>query len=282
MNFAGKRFFQAPGSCRVEKRFRWFFTYYSYTETLPSYSIYRHEPIDSFFTPAEIDLMKEEQGQLLDKRVEELWSRNIVDELIERLQAKAQELNDPELPPSAISESKRALTERFSKERTINRRISSAFWKKLFRPRPAKKLRGAIDTIFMTMTNDLNTKPDLNISYKNEVTLPGILVTSNSKKIEGNKIMWDCRSEHVLDVVMSAESRRVNLWALIVTRWSVPDLLLRSCFPFSIGQKDEAAVFWDALSFSFVGALLEQREEIMQSKQSPYFPYPTVWARIIF
>lgn len=204
-------------SSRVEKRFRWFFTYYMYTETLPSYSIYRHEPIDSFFTPAEIKLMKEDKDSLLSKRVDEFWYRNIVDEFIERVQVKAKELNDPSLPPSAFAEHKEALNEELLKSKNDKSDDIARIVEKILRPRPVKKLRGAMDSIFTAMTKELEAEAALDISYKNEVSLPGILITSNSKKIEGNKVMWDCRSNKYFEVVMSAESRMVNLWAVIVT-----------------------------------------------------------------
>jgi len=204
-------------SCRVEKHFRWFFTYYFYAETLPSYSIYRHEPIDSFFTPTEIGLIKENRDSLLGKRVEEFWDRNVADEFVERILAKVKELNDPELPPSAISKAKEALTEGIAKGKDDKPEDIERIFEKTVRPRPAGKLKGAIDTIFKTMWHELEHEEELDISYKNEVTMPGILVTSNSRKIEGNRVMWDCRSNKYFDIVMSAESRRVNLWAVITT-----------------------------------------------------------------
>jgi hypothetical protein len=204
-------------SCLVEKRFRWFFTYYIYTETLPPYSIYRHEPIDSFFTPTEIGLIKENKDSLLSKRVDEFWMRNIVDEFVERIQVKAKELNDPSLPPSAFTEHKQALMEELVKGKNDKADDIARIVEKTLHPRPVKKLRGAMDTIFTNMTKELEWEAGFDISYKNEVSMPGILITSNSKKIEGNRVMWDCRSNRYFDVVMSAESRMVNLWAVIVT-----------------------------------------------------------------
>jgi hypothetical protein len=203
--------------CRVEKHFRWFFTYYLYIETLPSYSIYRHESIDSFFTPTEIGLMKEDKDSVLSKRIEDFWYRNIIDEFIERIQHKAIELNDPSLPPSVFTERKEALMEGLLKGKDDKPDDMARIIEQTLRPRPVKKLSGAMDSIFTTMTKELKAEADLDLSFKNEVTMPGILMTSNAKKIEGNKVMWDCRSNKYFDVVMSAESRRVNLWTVIVT-----------------------------------------------------------------
>jgi ethanolamine utilization cobalamin adenosyltransferase len=204
-------------SCRVEKRFRWFFTYYIYTETLPSYAIFRHEPLDSFFTPTEIGLIKENKDSLLNKRVDEFWLRNSIDEFIDRIEAKAKDLNDPSLPPSAFAEHKQALMEELVKGKNDKPDDITRIVEKMLRPRPVERLRGAMDTTFADITKELEREAELDLSYKNEVSLPGILITSNSKKIEGNKVMWDCKSNRYFNVVMSAESRRVNLWAVIVT-----------------------------------------------------------------
>ena len=59
---------------------------------------------------------------------------------------------------------------------------------KNLRPRPVKKLRGAMDTIFTDITKGLQSEAELDVSYKNEVSMPGILLTSNSKKIQGNQV----------------------------------------------------------------------------------------------
>ena len=225
-------------TCRVEKRFRWFFTYYFYSETLASYSIYRHEPVDSFFTPIEIELIKENRDSLLGKRVEELWDRNVVDEFVERIQVKTKELNDPELPPSAMSECKAALTKGILNGKDDKAEDIKRVVEKALQPRPAKKLRGAIDTIFSAMTAELEREAELDISYKNEVTMPGILMTSNSRKIEGNKVMWDCRSNKYFDTAMSAESRRVNLWAVIVTALVCVGLVVALLLPVFYRPKD--------------------------------------------
>jgi hypothetical protein len=74
-----------------------------------------------------------------------------------------------------------------------------------------------MDTIFTNITKELQSEAELDVSYKNEVSTPGILLTSNSKKIEGNRVFWEGRSNRYFDVVMSAESRMVNLWTMIAS-----------------------------------------------------------------
>ena len=54
-----------------------------------------------------------DKDSLLSKGVDAFWLRNIIDEFIERTQARARELNDPALPPSAFANQKEALVEAF-------------------------------------------------------------------------------------------------------------------------------------------------------------------------
>lgn len=211
-------------TCRIEKQFRWFFSYYRYSETLPSYGIYRHLSVDSFFTPAEIGLIKENTDSLVKKRVEEFWVRNIIEEFIQRLVAKTTELHDPLLPPSMFYEHKGELTEALVEEEADKPEKIEGVFEKALSPRPVKKIRGMMDSIFTHMTEELKHEMELEVSYKNEVVMPGILTTTNAKKIEGNKVMWDCKSNAYFDIVMTAESRMVNLWTIIAT--SVVCLLL--------------------------------------------------------
>jgi hypothetical protein len=44
-----------------------------------------------------------------------------------------------------------------------------------------------------------------------------MLVASNAKEVEGSTVVWDCRPHRCIDVVMTAESRVLNLWAVIAT-----------------------------------------------------------------
>ena len=219
-------------SCRIEKRFRWFFTYFYYSETLSSYGIYRHEPVDSFFTPAEIALIKENKDSLLNKRVDDLWSRNVVDEFVMRLEAIVKAFDDPELPPTMVSAARGAIAEQIFKSKNDNSEDIALLFGKSLAPRPERKLRAAIDTVIKAMTRELEHEAELDVSYKNEVTMPGILITSNSSRIEGNTAMWECRSNKYFEVVMSAESRKANLWAVITALVVCAGLLVGLILPF--------------------------------------------------
>lgn len=64
--------------------------------------------------------------------------------------------------------------------------------------------------------------------FRHSVTMPGKLVSTNSRAVEGNTVMWYVDSVRSLDrpYVMEAESVRTNVWAWVVTVLAVMLLLL--------------------------------------------------------
>ena len=59
----------------------------------------------------------------------------------------------------------------------------------------------------------------VNGNYKNEVTIPGIILSTNAKTIEGNKAVWEFDENRFcyVDYKMVVKSRAVNVWAFIVS-----------------------------------------------------------------
>jgi hypothetical protein len=227
-------------SSRIEKRFRWFFTYYDYKETLPPYALFRHLSLDSFFTPTEIGLVKEGKDSLIKKRVDEFWLRNIVEEFLNRIAVKVGELNDPELTRSLFLQKKEALTRELAKNEDPKPDQIVKTIETVFQTKSARKLRGSIDSVLKDLTAAVELEEKRDISYKNEVTMPGILLSSNSEKVEGTNVTWQCSSKRYTDVTMTAESRAVNLWAIILTSIVCVLLLVGLLLPMVRGRRELA------------------------------------------
>jgi hypothetical protein len=204
----------------VEKHFRWFFTYYTYQETIPAFGLFKQAVrLDREFTPAEIERLKDGKDSLLNKRFEKYWDRNIVEELIDRLITASQKLNDPALAPSRWQEKRKFIAESIldnDKEMSKTGALVSLIGKSFHTP-SAQKLSAAIDTSMNKIMEKVVFENGLDAAYKNEVVMPGMLISSNSGKVEGSALMWDCRPHRAIDVVMTAESRMINLWAIIAT-----------------------------------------------------------------
>ncbi|HLP17052.1 MAG TPA: hypothetical protein VK470_12385 [Bacteroidota bacterium] len=202
----------------IDKHFRWFFTYYTYTDTIPAYGRFKQAvPFESVFSPGEIKEMKDGKDSLVKKRVDEYWLRNIVEEFIDRLIVRSQELNDPALAPARWQEKRHILAEQIIKQEVSKTEDFTALLETTLQTRSAKKLTKAIDTTLAEVMEKVKQENDLETNFTNEVVMPGILITSNSPNVEGSRLIWDCHPNQFFDTVMTAESRMLNLWAVIVT-----------------------------------------------------------------
>jgi hypothetical protein len=56
-------------------------------------------------------------------------------------------------------------------------------------------------------------------SYTNSVVMPGVIIATNAGEVRGTTVVWRFTHEHLalMDYPMNAESRVVNLWAIILT-----------------------------------------------------------------
>ena len=202
----------------VEKQFRWFFTYYIYQETIPAFSLFKQTaPINSMFTPEEMEALRDGKDSVLNKREDEYWTRNIVDGFIDDLIARTQEMNDPLLTPLKWKGKRNIIAESLLTKEMSSAAATSEFIERTFQAPRTPRLRKAIDTLFYEIFEKAKREKDMEVAYKNEVVMPGILITSNAKTVEGNTLMWDCRPHRNLGVVMTAESRMINLWAFVVS-----------------------------------------------------------------
>lgn len=219
-------------SSRIEKQFRWFFTYYIYEEKIPAYGLFKRSlPIDSFFTPQELEILKNTKDSLLQKRFDEYYEQNVVSEFINNLIMRSHELNDPALDRSRWEEHRIALTRLIFESKSDNPLDIAILIENELQTASVQKLYGAIDTSLTKLIEKVKLEKEMEISYKNEVVMPGILITSNSEKVEGNKLMWECKSDRTFDVVMTAESRMVNVWAMILTAIVCTALLIGLLLP---------------------------------------------------
>lgn len=229
-------------STHIEKVFRWFFTYYVYEETIPAFGIIKQAiSIDSVFTPNELVLLKDikdTKDSLLKQRYSEYYEQNIAGEFIEELIIRSQKLNDPIFTRSRWEEHRISLTRSLFTKKSNQPADITKLIDKIFKTSSTKKLHGAIETSFSNIKRKVEIEDKLNFSYKNEIVMPGILITSNSNKVEGNKLMWDCNSSPYFDVVMTAESRIVNVWAMILTVIVCGALLIGLLYPL-IHEKEQ-------------------------------------------
>jgi len=204
----------------IDKKFRWFYTYYSYREAYQSLTIFNKIPMTDYFTDEEIkDIEAGNDTSYLKDKVEEWQQRNFYEVLYEMLYIKAGEFNREELSQSMLKSKKEEIfKELVNTKNNMNTEEVIKSLKVIFKTDAVNQWRSTIDEF-----NELIEKELENISggdkFVNDVILPGLVLNTNAKSIEGGKLTWQFTAEifSMSDYEMYAESRTANEFAFIIT-----------------------------------------------------------------
>jgi hypothetical protein len=209
---------------KIDKHFRFFFTYYSYTETYKAYEIYSKVPLTKIFSPEEITKLKNGSDSLWTKQKIELYNGIVLfdiafDEMKESL-AKSPGIDltkftGMENRMSFYLEVARSngkdeelikIISKYSNDKTANEIMD------YFSSDKNKNTK----TKLIKMDDSLSAFKG---SYENTVVLPGIITSSNSKSVKGNELFWKFDQDmfKFFDYEMTGESREVNTWVLIIS-----------------------------------------------------------------
>ena len=150
---------------RIEKRFRWFFTYYTYEEKIPAFGRFRqHVPFTSAFTPDEIERLGTGKDTVVNKRFDAYWTRNIADELIDELIAASRQLNDPALAPERWEEKRNMIGESMVKEDMSKASVLVAFLEKTFGTTSVRNMTGVIDRLLTELIVKAQNENELDVA----------------------------------------------------------------------------------------------------------------------
>ena len=214
---------------KVERRFRWFYTYFEYSETYARFNPLRNsvqpteymssEDIQRFLSTPEPDSLLQTQWKKWD-------DRNMAEWMFSRLCDAVQKRNDQSLPVSLFQANKAKICSMFmdDSDRTPHKRQSfeERFAERLsvlLNAPTARLLSGDVARIGEEVMKRIDVANRAEGTYKNSVTLPGMIVSTNANEVQGTTITWQFTHEHLAlaDFPMVAESRVVNLWAIILT-----------------------------------------------------------------
>lgn len=203
----------------LNKRFRWFYTYYDYEEIYHSYFPFRNIPLKNFLTPHEYELyLKNDTTKAFKKRLEKYAEENyfeyFFDEFIKLLVRNKIEDLTPELVTSKKSIIKKHIDEYGDKTEELMKYMG-----KVLGTKSVWKLRNGIDDIVKSILEKMDHFSTANGSFKNEVVIPGIILNTNAKTVEGNKVIWEFDEDRFCyeDFTMTVQSRVVNVWAFVVS-----------------------------------------------------------------
>ena len=225
----------------VEKRFRWFYSYFSYHEIYGAFMPYTLIPAKEFFTPEELRrLMSDEKSDSLSTRYQEWVSRNDFEFVFRRLLAAADSLHDPELPASLLAGHKEELrrvmtsdslykgeTKDGSTDENAIADASLLAARGVVHSPSIMKLREPIKQAIAQLFQRFDDRNAIEGKYTNAVVMPGVILETNAKEISGSRVEWTFSPDQlsIMDLEMRVESRVVNSWAIVVSGVVVLGLL---------------------------------------------------------
>jgi len=219
---------------RLEKQFRWFYTYYTYRETYPMIKTGFALPIENYMTKDEAQFwftgkpnilqsmngleMREYLGKIEDSYnkwiTQNLWNAeykvllNNYDSLSKKPVAKEQlqTLKD------SIYNSKIKNLDDVDMEKVLNSFFKTDAFSELWKNEnsPMKKFEKDFNKKFTFFFSQ---------SFNYKLILPGKIIQSGDAIIHGDTLVWKLSSYRLIpaDYVIEAQSRKANLWAFILT-----------------------------------------------------------------
>lgn len=216
-----------------EKKFRWFYTYIRYTETFL--------PINRFTMLSPDDYLNEEDNQFIDRLPGEGKAISKADSLY--LQMLNVKIGDYYTNMAIFNEEFEIMKELIKRSNLENKWMDTLIRKKEYIYNHIEKMRGEpdfalkmADSLHIPLNREQAIKDapilakDLNSrisfmgfandgKYMNIVNMPWTIVNSNADSVAGNKLIWRPLVTKFLfkEHHMYAESRKLNLWTMVVS-----------------------------------------------------------------
>ncbi len=240
-----------------EKRFRWFYTFITYRETYLMYFPFREIPVNNYLSDLELGVLmdSDEKNYVFDPvkndfvRVDE---KNMIPKLTKQdsaeMKKRENEISDKFdkwQAASIIEDYFRILLTTVNNDTTSITSSDSLKWAKdsltnvFFHSNLNVQTSEELTDILSRITHNSHItqlydqhKSNFNgfdyklkytdffsDDYTNEVIMPGLLINTNAKTVEGNKVTWefDALRFYATNFEMIAESRIVNRWAIVVS-----------------------------------------------------------------
>ncbi len=219
----------------LETSFRWFYTYYTYTETYPKIETEFNIPVEKYMTKDEAmwwftgrpDITKgmigvevrEFAGSIENKFQQwyndNLWSQEFRVLLFNYQQVKNPPVSQTELRSlqDSIFNSKVKQTEDFKMEQVLDdffkTKSFSAFWSE--ENNPMNKYESDLkESKFMQYFGK---------EFVYKLILPGKIIQPNNAIVQGDTLVWKLTAYRLIpaDYVIEAQSRKANVWAFLLT-----------------------------------------------------------------
>lgn len=206
----------------MDKRFRWFFTFFTFRETLGAFNPFNRLPIQDYLTDSEIELyFADSDSGDIKKKFEDWESKAIMEDFFQSLFDSLDRRNEPQLDPVRIKAHQDQIATALLSENGDDKpeNIARVIAKKVGIADPS-----VLTEIIKPIMDEINRKIDFTMdvrsnTYSNTVIMPGLLIDSSAPQIVGNSANWKINIGQFYhrDFTMMAESRVVNFWPIVIT-----------------------------------------------------------------
>jgi hypothetical protein len=218
----------------LDKKFKWFYTTYSFREIYPKYNTLNYVPIEKYLTKEDIRLYFGENTKFpayltgkeindtlnhIDKQVNAWFENNIFEESFILLVngIKKYEPTNPYLKRIILA--KDSLFKLFIKDGPLEGDLGKAIQKQLKIQKVFinEKTEQEIDNSSKNQTDAIFATISDKIDYA--LVMPGKIIETNSNLSDGNKLNWKIDGDRFffLDYEIYAKSRVANWWAFAVS-----------------------------------------------------------------
>lgn len=215
-----------------EKKFRFFFTFYTYKEVYPKYNPLKLVPVEKYLTTDEIKMLYADNPKFapelngaeikeildgIDKKKEEWLNRSLFEEMYRTIPKYLRFLKNSGIDSSRLMLAKDSvytlMTEKGLKDdlsKALNKHFKTTEFTKLDTLKGNKK---EDDRVL-----DLVIKPfSTHLSY--HLLMPGKILQTSSKQSHGDTLTWNVEPYRFFfsDYELMAESKVANTWAFVVS-----------------------------------------------------------------
>ncbi len=208
----------------LEKRHRWFVTWWTWTEAYDSAWPFADPPPEDYFTPEElIRLQNDEADSTLSARGERWQIRTLYEQFFIRLRRGAVRLDDPDLVPERLDEEKETLFETViaaadeaDEDELVEVLLTTCT--DFFATSAVAGLRPEIED-FNRLYREFSSWHEMfsGEGYIHQVVMPGVIIDSNADEVHMNTARWEIEPGELLYFPFSVEvtSRATNVTLLI-------------------------------------------------------------------
>lgn len=219
---------------KLETQFRWFYTYYTYTETYPKLKTDMELPIEEYMTKDEAMYWFTGQPNVLKGmngveareyvgKMEDAYNRwfaqNMWNAEFKVLVTNYNKLKNPPVSELKLTQLRDSIFNKSAKnssdikmEQTLNEFFKTKAFSELWRVEnnPMKKF----EQVYLE-----HTMGYIESSFNYKLILPGKVTQQGNAVINGDTLTWKLTAYRFIpaDYVIQAQSRKVNMWAFLLT-----------------------------------------------------------------